>query len=40
VLGLRLAHSRAAYPKPNVSKDAMLHAMLEAAAAGEPASAR
>ncbi len=40
VLGLRLTHSRAAYPKPNVSKDAMLHVMLEAAAAGEPASAR
>lgn len=39
VLGLRLTHSRAAYPKPNVSKDAMMHAMLEAAAAGEPASA-
>ena len=40
VLGLRLTHSRAAYPKPKVSKDAMVHAMLEAAAAGEPASAR
>jgi allantoin racemase len=35
VLGLRLTHSRAAYPKPNVPKDAMLHTMLEAAAAGE-----
>jgi allantoin racemase len=39
VLGLGLTHSRAAYPKPHVSKDAMLHAMLAAAAAGEPVSA-
>jgi allantoin racemase len=39
VLGLGLTHSRAAYPKPNVAKDAMLHAMLTAAAAGEPVGA-
>jgi allantoin racemase len=35
VLGLGLTHSRAAYPKSNVQKDEMLHAMLEAAAAAE-----
>ena len=39
VLGLGLTHSRAAYPKPNVAKDAMLHSMLTAAAAGEPVGA-
>lgn len=35
VLGLGLTHSRAAYPKPHVAKDAML----SAAAAGEPVAA-
>jgi allantoin racemase len=39
VLGLGLTHSRAAYPKPHVAKDGMLHTMLAAAAAGEPVSA-
>ena len=35
VLGLGLAQSRTAYPKPNVPKVEMAHAMLEAAAASE-----
>jgi allantoin racemase len=39
VLGLGLTHSRAAYPKPHVSQDEMLHTMLAAAAAREPVGA-
>ena len=35
VLGLGLTHSRKGYPKPNVPKPEMAHAMLEAAAASE-----
>ncbi len=35
VLGLGLTHSRHAYPKPNVPKDAMIHAMLDGAASSE-----
>ena len=35
VLGLGLAQSQTAYPKPNVPKVEMAHAMLEAAAASE-----
>jgi allantoin racemase len=33
VLGLRLSHSRTAYPKPMFEKIAMTHAMMDAAAA-------
>lgn len=36
VLGLGLAHSRAAHPKPRVPKFDMAHAMMDAAAASEP----
>ena len=32
MLGLGLTHSRKAYPKPKVPKDAMVHAMMKAAA--------
>ncbi len=39
VLGLGLTHSRQAYPKPSVPKAEMAHAMLEAAAASELATA-
>lgn len=39
VLGLRLTHSRTAYPRPTVPKPEMAHAMLEAAAAAELATA-
>jgi allantoin racemase len=35
LLGLRLTHSREAYPRPHVPKDAMTRAMMEAAAATE-----
>lgn len=35
VLGLRLSHSRTAYPKPMFEKIAMAHAMMDAAAASE-----
>jgi allantoin racemase len=37
LLALKLAHSRACYPKPQVPKLEMLHAMLDAAAAVTPA---
>jgi allantoin racemase len=37
LLALKLTHSRACYPKPQVPKLAMLHAMLDAAAALAPA---
>jgi len=35
VLGLGLTHSRKAYPRPSVPKPAMVHAMMDAAAAAE-----
>lgn len=35
MLGLRLTQSRTAYPSPHVRKDAMVHAMLDAAAEAE-----
>jgi allantoin racemase len=37
LLALKLTHSRACYPKPQVAKLPMLHAMLDAAAALSPA---
>ena len=40
MLALKLTHSRAAYPKPQVPKLAMLHAMLDAAAAHEKGTPR
>jgi allantoin racemase len=40
MLALKLTHSRAAYPKPQVPKLDMLHAMLDAAAAHEKGAKR
>ena len=37
MLALKLTHSRACYPKPQVPKLDMLHAMLDAAAAQQNA---